>query len=261
MKRALLLFMASCFLAAGARAGEPRELKACADPGNLPFSSEKLDGFENKIAEVVAAELGARLTYTFWPHQRGLVKRVLNAGRCDLLLGIPTGFDPVLWTRPYYRSGYVIATRGRKIHSLDDPELRRLTIGVLVNTPPHDALGRRGITGDNVVGYQLMFDPRFHPEDYPGKLMEDLIAGRVDVALVWGPIAGYFAKQRATVPIELHPIEGGGDGMRYAFSISMGVRKADVELRDRIDAALDRRKDDIRRILEEFGVPTLPASP
>jgi mxaJ protein len=259
-----LLATAAALLATGSAAsGDGRkELRICGDPNNMPFSNEKREGIENKIAEVVAKELGWKVTYTWWPHQRGLIKRVLNTGRCDVLVGIPKGYDPVLWTRPYYRTGYVIAYRKDRvpaIRSLDDPSLRRLKVGVEVNTPPHDALGRRGIVGDNIVGYQLMFDSNFHPEDYPGKIVEDLIAGRIDVALVWGPIAGYFQKKRHAPFLKLVPIDDKSDaGARFAFDISMGVRKADKELKARLEEALARRHDEIVKILEEYGVPLLP---
>ena len=257
-----LLATAAALLATGSAAtGDgSKELRVCGDPNNMPFSNEKREGIENKIAEVVAKELGLRVTYTWWPHQRGLVKRVLNTGRCDVMVGIPRGYDPVLWTKPYYRTGYVIAYRkgGVRIRSLDDPALRRVKVGVQINTPPHDALGRRGIVGDNVVGYQLMFDSNFHPEEYPGKVVEDLIAGRIDVALVWGPIAGYFQKKKRA-PIKLVAIDDkDAAGARFAFDISMGVRKADKELRARLDEALARRHDDITKILEDYGVPLLP---
>ncbi len=244
-----------------AYADEVKELRVCGDPNNLPFSNEKLEGIENKIADVIAADLGMKVAYTWWPHQRGLVKRVLNTGRCDVMLGIPKGYDPVLWTKPYYRTGYVIAyrkDRGLKVRSLDDPQLKKLKIGVQVNTPPHDALGQRGITGDNVIGYQLMFDSNFHAEDYPGKLVEDLIAGEVDVALVWGPIAGYFAKKKAA-PLEVVLLEDRPEnGNRFAFEISMGVKKNNKELKGKLEDALARKHDEIRHILEDFGVPLLP---
>lgn len=234
-----------------------RPLRVCGDPNNLPFSNEKLQGLENKIADVLARELKTSVAYTWWPHQRGLVKRVLNTGRCDVMLGIPKGYDLVLWTRPYYRTGYVLAyrkDRGLKLRSLDDPQLRTLKVGVQVNTPPHEALGARGIA-DNVVGYQLMFDSNFHAEDYPGKMVEDLIAGKIDVALVWGPIAGYFAKKKAA-PLELVVLDGASEaGSRFAFDISMGVRKGDKELKARLEEAIDHRHDEITHILEDFGVP------
>ena len=249
--------------AAGVPADEVKELRVCGDPNNLPFSNEKREGLENKIADVVAKDLGMTVAYTWWPHQRGVVKRVLNTRRCDVMLGIPKGYDLVLWTKPYYRTGYVIAyrkDRGLKLRSLDDPQLKKLKVGVLVNTPPHDALGQRGIVGDNVVGYQLMFDSNFHAEDYPGKLVEDLIAGDVDVALVWGPIAGYFAKKKAA-PLEIVLLEDRPDsGNRFAFDISMGVKKGNSELKAKLEDALARRHDEIRHILEDFGVPLLPAA-
>ena len=244
-------------------AEDTKQLKVCGDPNNLPFSNEKLEGIENKVAAVIAKDLGMTVDYTCWPHQRGLVKRVLNTRRCDVMLGIPKGYDPVLWTKPYYRTGYVIAyrkDRGLKIRSLDDPQLKTLKVGVLVNTPPHDALGLRGNVGDNIVGYQLMFDSNFHAEDYPGKLVEDLIAGSVDVALVWGPIAGYFQKKKAA-PIEIVVLEDRPDsGNPFGFDISMGVRKKDKELKVKLEEALVRRHDEIRHILEDFGVPLLPVS-
>lgn len=251
-----------CALSGRAPAEPVKQLRVCSDPNNLPFSNEKLEGIENKIAEVIAKELGATVAYTWWPHQRGLVKRVLNTRRCDVMLGIPKGYDPVLWTKPYYRTGYVLAYRKDRrldVRSLDDPTLKTLKIGVQVNTPPHDALGQRGIA-DNVVGYQLMFDSNFHAEDYPGKLVEDLVAGSIDVALVWGPIAGYFVKQKAA-PLEIVLLEDRPEsGNRFAFEISMGVRKGNSELKGKLEEALARRHDEIEQILGDFGVPLLPAA-
>jgi mxaJ protein len=259
----VIILVALCARSGRAQADEAKQLRVCGDPNNLPFSNEKLEGIENKIADVIAKDLGLTVAYTWWPHQRGLVKRVLNTRRCDVMLGIPKGYDPVLWTKPYYRTGYVIAYRkdsALKLRSLDDPQLKKLKIGVQVNTPPHDSLGQRGIVGDNVIGYQLMFDSNFHAEDYPGKLVEDLIAGSVDVALVWGPIAGYFAKKKAA-PLEIVVIEDRPEtGSRFAFDISMGVRKSDKELKAKLEEALARKHDEIRHILEDFGVPLLPAA-
>jgi mxaJ protein len=247
---------------AGEVSADSKQLKICGDPNNLPFSNEKLEGLENKIAAVIAKDLGMTVSYTWWPHQRGLVRRVLNTGRCDVMLGIPKGYDPVLWTRSYYRTGYVLAYRkdsGLKLRSLDDPQLKKLKIGVQVNTPPHDALGQRGII-DNVVGYQLMFDSNFHAEDYPGKVVEDLIAGSIDVALIWGPVAGYFAKKKAA-PIEVVLLEDRPDsGHRFAFDIAMGVRKGNTGLKVKLEEALARKHDEIKHILEDFGVPLLPAA-
>jgi mxaJ protein len=248
---------------AGAAAAEKKALRVCGDPNNMPFSNEKQEGIENKIATVVAQDLGWEVEYLWWPHQRGLVRRVLNTERCDVLVGIPKGYDLVGWTKPYYRTGYVIAYRKDRlteaVGSLDDPRLKTLKVGVQVNTPPHVALAERGIVGDNVVGYQLMFDSNAHPEDYPGKELEDLMAGRIDVALVWGPIAGYFQKKKGLASLALVPIEGPSEGSkRFTFEMSMGVRKADTELKKRLEQALERKRDEIRAILEDFGVPLFP---
>jgi len=257
---ALLLALASAIFPSEGNAdasASKNVLRVCGDPNNMPFSNEKLEGIENKIAALIAKDLGWELEYLWWPHQRGLVKRVLNTERCDVLVGIPKGYDLVRWTKPYYRTGYVIAYRKDRvaeIRSMDDPILKTLKVGVQVNTPPHLALGQRGIVGDNVVAYQLMFDSNAHPEDYPGKEVEDLMAGRIDVALVWGPIAGYFQKKKGASSLVLVPIEEPNN----AFEISMGVRKANTELKTRLEQALDRRRDDIRAILEDFGVPLLP---
>ena len=258
--------VASVFLphgeAADARAAE-NVLRVCGDPNNMPFSNEKLAGIENQIAALVAQDLGWKVEYVWWPHQRGLVKRVLNTERCDVLVGIPKGYDLVRWTKPYYRTGYVIAYQkdrvAQGIRSLDDPLLNTLRVGVQVNTPPHVALGQRGIVGDNVVAYQLMFDSNAHPEDYPGKEVEDLIAGRIDVALVWGPIAGYFQKKKGAASLVIVPIDDPKDGgTPFAFDISMGVRKGDTELKARLESVLDRKHDEIKAILDDFGVPLLP---
>jgi len=244
---------------AAAGAADKHVLRVCADPNNMPFSNQKLEGIENQIAAVVAKDLGWELQYVWWAHQRGLVKRVLNTERCDVLVGIPKGYDLVRWTKPYYRTGYVIAYRKDRvseIRSLDDPQLKTLKVGVQVNTPPHNALGQRGIVGDNVVAYQLLFDPNEHPEDYPGREIEDLLAGRIDVALVWGPIAGYFQKKKGASSLAIVPIDE--PGQQFAFDISMGVRKSDTELKSRLEQALDSKQNEIRAILEDFGVPLFP---
>jgi mxaJ protein len=178
-----------------------------------------------------------------------------------VLIGIPKGYDLVRWTKPYYRTGYVIAYRKdrvARVQSLDDPLLKTLRVGVQANTPPHVALGQRGIVGDNVVAYQLMFDSNAHPEDYPGKQVEDLIAGRIDVALVWGPIAGYFQKKKGEASLVLVPLEDPAGSTPFAFDISMGVRKKDAELQALLEQALDRKRDEIQAILQDYGVPLLP---
>ena len=249
------------FSGLGVQGAEPKELRVCADPDNLPYSNEKLEGFENKIAALIAQDLGAKLTYTWWPHQRGLIRRTLNEGRCDVLVGIPKGYDPVLWTKPYYRTAYVSAyakDRGPEIVSLDDPILAQVKIGVHVNTPPHDALAQRGITGDNVVVYRLFHTPQANPQEYPSQLIEDLLAAKIDVAFVWGPFAGYYAK-KLSAPLQLVPLRGGGPATPFTFEISMGVRKGERALKAELEEVLEKDAPAIRVILEEYGIPLVVA--
>jgi mxaJ protein len=237
---------------------QSKGLRVCGDPDNLPYSNDKLEGFENKIAAVIASDLGAAPSYAWWPHQRGLVKNTIDAGTCDVIFGVPEGLDPVLWTKPYYHSSYVIAYRkdsGYRIASLDAPELKRLKIGVYTNTPVEEGLARRNLL-DNVVSYSLFFDPT-GDRDRPAKLLDDLVGKTVDVALPWGPMAGYYAK-KLNAPIEMVPLQD-EVGVPVSFGISMGVKKGNRELKTRLEAAIDRRQADIKTILEEYGVPLMPA--
>ena len=243
----------------GAAFAQTPSLRVCGDPDNLPYSNERLEGFENRIAALVAAELGAAPVYAWWPHQRGLVRNTIDAGTCDVIFGVPEGLDFVLWTKPYYRSAYVMAYRGDRGHdlrSLDAPELRQLRIGVHVNTPPEESLARRGLL-DNVSTYSLFFDPR-GDRDRPRKLLDDLVAGTVDVAVAWGPLAGYAAAT-SNAPLDLVPLED-EPGVPLSFDISMGVAKGNDELKDRLETAIDRRRTEILAILEEYGVPLVPAA-
>ena len=259
VKFALALVVA-CACAIGTVFTQSKSLRVCGDPDNLPFSNQKLEGFENKIAAVIAADLGATPEYAWWPHQRGLVRNTIDAGTCDVIFGVPEGLDFVLWTKPYYRSSYVIAyrkDRGYRITSLDAPELKTLRLGVYANTPPEESLARRGFL-NNVSTYSLFFDPR-GDRDRPLKLLADLVDGTVDVAVPWGPLAGYYAK-KMSAPLELVPLES-EVGVPLAFDISMGVKKGNKELKSRLEAAIDRRGAEIRAILTDYGVPVLPSSP
>lgn len=255
---AVLLFLPSVFVGS-AWGDEAKKLRVCADPNNLPFSNKEQEGFENKIAQLVAKELGATLTYYWWPHQRGMVRRTLSAGLCDVLIGIPTGYERVLWTKPYYRTGYVIAyinTRGFQIKSLDDPLLRTLRVGVHLGTPPEEALAKRGILGDNVIKYSLFYDFD-HPEEFLAKPLKDMIAGEIDVAVLWGPVVGYCVKKYAGCPIETVLLQEDDPRNPVTFQISMGVKKGNKALKAQLEEVLSKRQVEIRRILEEYGVPLL----
>lgn len=252
----LLLMTFSPPLVSRAWGGEVKELRVCADPDNLPFSNKQLEGFENKIAELIAKELGAELSYYWWPHQRGLIRRTLRAGQCDVLISIPEGWEPVLWTKPYYRSGYVMVypkAKGFHIKSLDDPILKKLKIGVYVNTPPDEALALKGIR-ENVVHYSLFYD---YQRERPGKIIQDLIAGEIDVVIDWGPMAGYFLKKLNASDLEIVPLGDGDHGVPFTFDFSMGVREGDKALKALLEQALSKRQAEIRKILEDYGVPLL----
>jgi len=242
-------------------AGE-RRLRVCADPNNLPFSNARGEGFENRIAELIARDLDARLSYEWWAQRRGFVRNTLNAGRCDLVIGVPAGYDPLLTTRPYYRSTYVFVARrdsGLTVNSFDDPRLRRLRIGVHLmgddgaNAPPAHALARRGII-DNVVGYTIYGD--YSKPNPPARLIDAVAAGDIDLAVAWGPLAGYFAG-REPAPLNWMPVATPTDppALRFVFAIAMGVRRGDTAFRDELDRLLARRAAAIDKILDEFGVP------
>ena len=244
-------------LLSGSVSSQSKTLRICGDPDNLPFSNDKLEGFENKIAAVIASELGAMPAYAWWPHQRGLVRNTIDAGTCDVIFGVPEGLDIVLWTKPYYRSSYVLAyrnDRGYRISSFDAPELKTLRLGVYLNTPPEESLARRGIL-DNITSYSLYFDPA-GDRDRPLKLLADLVAGTVDVGIPWGPLAGYYVKKLGA-PLQLVPLAD-EPGVPLSFDISMGVRKGNTAFKTQLEAAIDRRGGDIKAILEDYGVPLMP---
>jgi mxaJ protein len=242
----------------------PRVLRVAADPNNLPFSNDRGEGFENRLAELVARELEARLEYVWWPQRRGFFRETLGAGRADLVMGVPAGFERVAATRPYYRSTYVfVQRRGNEVvRSLDDPRLKEVTVGVQLigddshNAPPAHALSARGIIR-NVRGFTLYGD--YGHESPPADIIKAVARGEIDVALAWGPMAGFFA-QRQAVPLTLVPIspEGDGPAIPFTFSIAMGVRRGDAVLQREVDAVLQRCADEIAQILTNFGVPLLP---
>jgi mxaJ protein len=253
--------------AAPASAARP-ELRICADPNNLPFTNDRLEGFENKIARLVARDLGATVRYTWWAQRRGFFRNTLKAHECDAVMGIPVGLEMAMATRPYYRSTYVWLTRRSHdfgVRSFDDPRLSQLRIGVQLvgndytNTPPAHALMRRGLIS-NVVGFTLYGD--YSKPNPPARIVDAVASGAVDVALVWGPLAGYFAR-KSSVPLTLTAAKAPPDLPEFPFvyDIAVGVRRGDNALRDRIDAALVHHRAEIERILDDYGVPRAAASP
>lgn len=263
----LLPLLVALLLAPGAAGAQPAAarppLRVCADPNNLPFSNERGEGFENRIAELVARDLGTSLQYVWRPQRRGFVRTTLNEGRCDLVMGVPSGYDPVRTTRPYYRSTYVFvyrADRGLHVASLADSVLRRLRIGIHVvgdeNPPPMTALARRGIH-DNVEGYTIYGD--YAEPNPPARLIEAVAKGEVDVAIAWGPLASYFAKRQG-VPLTVVPVPAESDlsGQPWTYPIAMGMRRSSTVLATELERILAADAPEITRILQSYDVPLLP---
>jgi mxaJ protein len=244
------------------------ELRVCAEPDNLPFSRVDRSGFENRIAELLANELGAELAYSWQLQRRGFVRKTLGEGLCDVLIGVPRDFDRVATTRPYYRSTYVAVTRADRkldIRSFDDPQLQTLKIGVSMigddfnNTPPAHALARRGIVA-NVRGY-MVYGDYGQPAPQAG-IVKAVASGEVDVAFVWGPVGGYFAA-RSPVPLKVAPVAPAFDGpqLPMVFDVSMGTRKDDRALREEIETVLARHSAEVKALLSRYGVPLVEARP
>lgn len=241
---------------------EQRILRVCADPNNLPFSDSSGAGFENRLASMVADEMNARVSYTWWAQRRGFVRNTLNARECDVVMGVPAQFELAAVTRPYYRSAYAFVSRRDRalgVRSLDDSALRHLKIGVQLvgddyaNAPPAHALAKRGIV-ENVRGFNVQGDYR-RPSP-PARIIDAVVSGDIDIAIAWGPLAGYFASREA-VALDVVPVSPQMDppALPLAFDIAMGVRRGDKALRDTLNAILTRRRASIDSLLAAFGVP------
>jgi mxaJ protein len=253
-----LCFLSVVLAVAPLMAG-PATLRVCADPNNLPYSNEKAAGFENRIAEVLAKTMNQKVEFVWWSERKGLVKNTLNEGRCDVLMGLPVGMDDADLTRPYFRSTYVFVTRKDRnlnLESLTDDRLEKLRIGIHVvgddYAPPSFALARRGIVA-NVTGYSLFGE--YGEPNPPAKLIHAVAAGDVDVAIVWGPFAGYFAP-REKVGLEVTPVSPQAYmAVPFVYDIAMAVRKGNDKLRAALDDALVRNCAAVQGVLHEFGVP------
>ena len=266
---ALLAIFACSALGQQAEPGAAdRVLRVCEDPNNLPFSNRAGEGFENKIAELLAAELGWKLEYTWFPQRMGFIRNTLrgrdpdaNRFKCDLVMGVPTGFELASTTKPYYRSTYALVyVKGKGLDGVKLPEdmlklepakLKTLKLGVIGQTPPVDWLLKHGLF-DQAIPYRIQSGD---PERYPGEIVEkDLAAGTIDVAFVWGPIAGYFAKNAPGSGMAAVPFAPTPD-IQFDFRIAMGVRFGEREWKDRIEKLLDANRTRIQAILAAYGVP------
>jgi len=236
---------------------DPKVLRVCADPRSLPYSNEAGEGFENKLAELFAKKLGKSLAYTFYPNSTGFVRNTLNAMRCDVIMGVPQGDDIVQSTNPYYRTGYAIVTKQgsdlESVSTLEDPKLKGHRIGIIAGTPPATNLAVNGLIAD-AKSYPLVIDTRF---DAPAvDMMNDLRAGTIDLAVLWGPIAGYLAKT-SPEPMHVALLVNEKQGPRMIFRICMGVRHTDQNWKRTLNRLIADNRADIDKILRDFGVPLL----
>jgi quinoprotein dehydrogenase-associated probable ABC transporter substrate-binding protein len=242
-----------------------KAFRVCADPNNLPFSNEAGEGFENKLAELIADTLGEKVTYTWHAQRRGFVRETLKANECDVVMGMPTQVDMLATTQPYYRSSYVFVSRADRhldISSIKDPRLKGLKIGVQLigndgaNTPPSHALARQGLI-DNLVGYTVYGD--YRTPNPPARIVQAVEKGDVDIAAVWGPLAGYFAKH-SPVSLVVTPITDTEEfkPLIFRYDIALGVRKGDQALKAKLENILTEKRPDIVALLRDFGIPTLP---
>lgn len=237
---------------------DPKTLRVCADPNNLPFSNDRGEGFENKIAQLLAQKLGKELAYAYYPGATGFVRNTLNAHLCDVILGMPQGNDLVQPTNPYYRTSYAIVARARSdladIKSLDDPRLKEKgrRIGLVANTPPGNILAANGLLGA-VKPYALMVDTRV--ESPSAEMIRDLKDGKIDIAVLWGPFAGYYAK-KADGGLVVAPIED-AKGARMSFRIGFGVRRSDQNWKRELNQFIAQNQGALEEILADYGVPLL----
>jgi quinoprotein dehydrogenase-associated probable ABC transporter substrate-binding protein len=267
---------AAAVLALGAAAQDATPRKAfrvCQDPNNMPFSNTKGQGIENRIAELFAKDLGLPVEYFSFPQRLAFIRNTLRYKlpgedyRCDIVMGVPQGFDQVSVTKPYYRSTYALVyakgkgldgvTSGEQFLALDPGKLRTLKIGLYDRSPASMWLDKHKLV-EQGVPYQIL---NADPEQYPGEIIErDLAAGKLDVAIVWGPIAGYFAKKVQTPELVVVPLRS-EPGVKFDYQMAMGVRYGEKEWKAQIEALIDKRRPDIIAILREFNVPLLDLEP
>ena len=240
------------------RVADDSEFKVCSDPDNMPYSNLKLEGFEDKIAKLLADDLGKKLSYQYAYNRQGFLRNTINAMRCDVIIGMTSDFDALRTSKPYYRSGYVYVWRKESnydISNWDSPDLKKGIIGIVDRSPATVPLNDHNLMA-NAKPYRLQRDLNL-PTSF---IIDDLVAGNIDIAIMWGPIAGYYAKQ-SKVPLEVRFIPEYNNvnlkGKEY-WNISVAVRHKDKERMNQINASLERNKDKIADILKEYGIPTVP---
>jgi quinoprotein dehydrogenase-associated probable ABC transporter substrate-binding protein len=236
---------------------DPKVLRVCADPRNLPFSNEKGEGFENKLGELFAEKLQKKLDYMYFPQATGFVRMTLAAHRCDVIMGFPQGDDLVQGTNPYYRTAYALVVKPGSglddVATLEDERLKGKHIGIVAGTPPATNMAVNGLMA-NAKPYPLMIDTRF--DSSAAAMIQDLMSGEIDAGVLWGPMAGYYAKQ-ASPPLHVTPLVKETTGPRLAYRIGMGVRPADQNWKRLLNRLIQENQPAINKILLDFGVPLL----
>ncbi|MGJ5180081.1 substrate-binding domain-containing protein [Bradyrhizobium oligotrophicum] len=236
---------------------DPKVLRVCADPRNLPFSNEKGEGFENKLAEFLAAKLQKKVDYTFFPQATGFVRMTLGSHRCDVIMGFPQGDDLVQSTSPYYRTAYAIVTKPGSdladVTTLEDAKLKGKHIGIVAGTPPATNMALAGLM-PLAKPYPLMIDTRV--DSSAEAMINDLKSGEIDAGVLWGPMAGYYAKQ-ASPQLHVTPLVNETTGPKLIYRIAMGVRGADQNWRRQLNKLIQENQGEINKILLDFGVPLL----
>ena len=236
---------------------DPKALRVCADPHNMPFSTEKGEGFENKVAELLAGKLGRDLSYTWYPQAPGFVRNTLAAHRCDVIMGAPQGDDMVQVTNPYYRTAYALVFKQGQgldgVDTLEDPRLKGKRVGIVAGTPPGNNMATNGLMA-NAKPYPLVVDTRV--DSSGAAMMRDLEAGDIDVGVLWGPMAGYYGQQ-ARSPMTVVPLVKETSGPRLAYRIAMGVRFTDQDWKRLLNRTIGENQPAINKLLLSYGVPLL----
>jgi len=236
---------------------DPKVLRVCADPRNLPFSNEKGEGFENKLAEFFATKLQKKIDYMYFPQATGFVRMTLGAHRCDVIMGFPQGDDLVQGTNPYYRTAYALVSKQgsglEDVTTLEDARLKGKHIGIVAGTPPATNMAVNGLM-TNAKPYPLMIDTRV--DSSAEAMINDLNKGDIDAAILWGPMAGFYAK-KASPPFHVTPLVKERTGPQLVYRIGMGVRRADQNWKRLLNRLIQENQPEINKILSDYGLPLL----
>ena len=236
---------------------DPKMLRVCADPRNLPFSNEKGEGFENKLADLLAAKLEKKVAYAFFPQATGFVRMTLGSHRCDVIMGFPQGDDLAQGTNPYYRTAYALVAKRSSglddVGTLSDQRLKGKRIGIVAGTPPATNMAVNGLMA-NAKPYPLVIDTRF--DSSAEQMIKDVVSGEIDAGVLWGPMAGYYAKE-ANPPLQVMPLTKETSGPRLVYRIGMGVRGADQNWKRLLNRLIQENQPEINKLLLSFGVPLL----